>query len=133
MTTRTYRSLSSVWRLTWRGDAVYTRVQAASSAGALSAGRALLRRARPHVPVDTGAMRDSGKETLTGPGRVAVGYLRPGPNGDVITYRQHEDLTLNHPNGGQARWLARAVEEYSGRALTDMATPVRHVLERDLL
>lgn len=75
---------------------------------AVHAGAAtLLQASKPLVPVDTGQMRDSGHVVEEAPGVAAVVYTRtPDEGGDFnVAALQHEDMTLNHPNGGQAKYL----------------------------
>lgn len=58
------------------------------------------------VPVDTGALKGSG---YVAPPQVDGGRLvvEMGYGGPAAQYavRQHEDLSLNHPDGGQAKFL----------------------------
>lgn len=105
--------------------AIAAAVPAAEEAGA----EALLERSRKLVPVESGRLRDSGRVTPTAGGAV-VGYGFDdgeyeivGSSGDddapvgretgAPTYlyaeQEHEDLTLNHPNGGQAKFLEVAM------------------------
>lgn len=62
-----------------------------------------------YVPVDLGVLRDSGFVELPKIDRgrgvsVAIGY--GGAAADYAAV-QHEDLTLNHPNGGEAKFLEK--------------------------
>lgn len=111
--------------LTWAGDGAGKLVN--------SGAEEILNISRYYVPIATGALLNSGyvdKSTVTGRdystgnalGAVhtaTVGYGRD--NGDVgasglppSTYanRVHEDLKMNHPNGGEAKFLERAFREY---------------------
>lgn len=58
------------------------------------------------VPVDTGALKGSGyvSEPRVELGKIEVEIGYGGPAAQYAV-RQHEDLTLNHPNGGQAKFL----------------------------
>lgn len=62
------------------------------------------------VPVDTGALRSSGHVTLPNQGpdgvEVTIGY--GGAAAPYAVY-VHERLDLNHPNGGQAKFLEEPV------------------------
>jgi hypothetical protein len=60
-----------------------------------------------NVPIDKGPLRGSGHVQLpvmlpSGRIRVKLGY-----GGAAVKYakKQHEDLTLNHPGGGRAKYL----------------------------
>jgi hypothetical protein len=68
----------------------------------------ILKKSNSYVPVDTGFLRNSGHSYTQGTGdkiKSVVMY-----NAEYAIY-VHEDLTMRHPNGGQAKFLARAVEE----------------------
>ena len=66
--------------------------------GTRRAAEKLLEWSKLLVPVDTGRLRRSGKVVRSG-NQINVIYDTP------YAARQHEDLTLNHPNGGQAKFL----------------------------
>lgn len=60
----------------------------------------------PDVPVDTGLMLSSGMVEQQREGA----DIRFGGHGLApYTIRQHEDVTLNHPNGGTHHWLSKAL------------------------
>lgn len=119
----------------WHGQTVAARVEGAAGQGSHSAARMILRKSRPRCPYDhgprggqpAGHMRDSGRVFMVKPGVAAVGYRRPGPKGDLITARQHEDLTLHHADG-EAKWLERTLDEYRGAAVVEIIRPVRMLL-----
>lgn len=62
------------------------------------------------VPVDTGTLRSSGQVTLPeqGPRGVSVTIGYGGAAAPYAIY-VHERLDLNHPNGGQAKYLEEPV------------------------
>ena len=65
-----------------------------------------------YVPVDTGALKTSGNvirpvEKKTGV-EGGVGY---GQAATAYAFWVHENLNLNHPKGGQAKFLERATNE----------------------
>lgn len=60
------------------------------------------------VPVDIGELETSGKVSGdNGSLTVAVFY----DTGNLYAIRQHEDTSLNHPNGGQAKYLEQPFNE----------------------
>jgi hypothetical protein len=68
----------------------------------------ILKKSNSYVPVDTGFLRGSGHSYTRGTGdkiQAEVMY-----NAEYAIY-VHEDLTANHPHGGQAKFLERAVKE----------------------
>lgn len=105
---------NSGFQLDWNGP----EITAAITRGVLNAledtGEELLRRANETVPFDDGILAASGEvevkpATLT----VTVSYSTP------YAVKQHEDLTLRHPNPlspsssprGRARWLELTAKE----------------------
>ena len=73
-------------------------------------GEHILKESNKLVPVDTGKLKRSGRvvvneQDLT----VGVGYDTP------YAARQHEDMTLNHPNGGEAKFLEKAMHSEARR------------------
>jgi len=78
----------------------------------IEASKTMTRSKRDFVPVDLGTLRGSGYVTLP---RVIAGLisLEMGYGGPASDYaiKQHEDLSLNHPSGGQAKYLEQPVKE----------------------
>lgn len=83
--------------------------------GVRKAAKKLLELSQDLVPVDTGELKKSGKVVKVGESGRKVSYqvvyeaLAPWKNSSngVFNYAwiQHEDMTLKHPNGGQAKYL----------------------------
>lgn len=63
------------------------------------------------VPVDTGRLRDSGfvdgPEIGSGNASAEIGYDTP------YATKQHEDLSLNHPNGGEPKFLETPLHQWA--------------------
>jgi hypothetical protein len=82
------------------------------------AGRRILKTAHPMVPLDTGALRDdarlqhrrskTGIEFTAGYGFGGTKNYRTGTPVSQYVVRQHEDMTLNHPRAGEAKFLEKA-------------------------
>ncbi len=88
-------------------------VDTAAAAGLRQAGLQVLRDARSRVPVDTGGLRKSGglsQDRSTD--EVAVTFSAPH------AWLIHEKTELQHPNGGEAKYLENAA------LATDVAKPV---------
>lgn len=87
----------------------------AFGAGLYGAGNEIMRDSKRRVPVDLGVLRGSGYVTLpqvqTGAVAVELGYGGPAA---AYAVKQHEDTTLNHPEGGSAKFLESAVNFWSG-------------------
>lgn len=85
-----------------------------------------------YVPVDLGVLRDSGTVELPkiDPGRgvtVALGYGGAAQDYAAIV---HEDLSLNHPNGGEAKYLERPLLKAAEGLVGRVAAEVRGELGR---
>ena len=66
----------------------------------------LLQRAKDLTPVDTGDLKASGFVEITDNGDVVeVGFNTP------YALKQHEDLTYNHPQGGQSKYLEEPFQQ----------------------
>jgi len=80
--------------------------------------------AKERAPVDTGVMRASGFVDVNGE-TVSMGF--GGASSDYVV-RQHEDLTLRHPGGGQAKFLESAIDEAHSGAPAVIASYARKAL-----
>lgn len=69
-----------------------------------STAREVLKVAKQLAPVDSGALRKSGKVFVDD---TMVGVKFTGPQ----AWLQHERLDYQHPHGGQAKFLEAAVEQ----------------------
>ena len=81
-------------------------------AGLLEAGEFLLEKSQEIVPVDTGALRDSGFVDVRGSGfgsEVVVGYTK-----EYAIY-VHEDLRARHAFGTSAKYLERPMRQYAAK------------------
>jgi hypothetical protein len=103
------------------GLVVHGLVKAAETAGA----HALLAASQPLVPVDEGTLKASGTVEHDGHG-AAVSYSATNEaDGYNYAAKQHEDETLNHPNGGQAHYLMDPMHTAHGVILAAMAAELR--------
>ncbi len=96
---------------------------AATHAGA----EVLLAASQPLVPVDTGELLASGRVVDDGESAKVV-YDAVAPDGYPYGIRQHEDLTLNHPNGGQAKFLEAPMHSHGAEVLAAEAAILRAAL-----
>lgn len=77
------------------------------------------------VPVDTGLLKDSGLVSTDKKNQiVTIAYNTP------YARKQHEDTTLNHPKGGQAKYLERPFNEKSGELETYVGEAINKVLRK---
>lgn len=86
--------------------------------------------AKERVPVEEGVLKASG---FVEPPEEAGGVISQeiGFGGAASDYAlvQHEDLSLNHPNGGQAKFLESAVNEREGQLARDIAAEVEQEIK----
>ncbi|MDP3717097.1 MAG: hypothetical protein Q8T13_04925 [Acidobacteriota bacterium] len=104
----------SGFSLEWSGlDEFVAAVRGIPSVALNAAGGSLYREgedvmteSKELVPVDMGPLRDSGHVELPmfEPGEVSV-TLGYGGAAQDYAVAQHEDQSLNHPNGGEAKFL----------------------------
>lgn len=86
--------------LEWNGDRVVARLRGARMEGLELAAEHLLQVSSGLAPHEEGDLERSGEvSTDEASGTVAVSYDRP------YAVRQHEDLTLRHDDGRQAKYL----------------------------
>ena len=92
----------------WHGNAIQAMVEKAAMDGIEEWARVdVLTKADQDCPVDEGTMRASHTVERKGD-RVTVGYGGPAA---PYTLVQHEDVSLNHPGQGKAKWLEDAFKE----------------------
>lgn len=89
----------------WNGDGIAGNVEAAIERGIFMACEALKANALDRTPFAEGDLRQSAMASAEGT-RGVVSYNTP------YAVRQHEDVTLNHPNGGEAKFLEKAVNDF---------------------
>lgn len=86
--------------------------------------------AKTRVPVDQGVLRSSGYVAPPvmerGSPVVELGFGGPAASYAV---KQHEDTALNHPDGGEAKFLERAADAARPGIGTRVADFARRVLE----
>lgn len=85
--------------------------------------------ARDQAPVDTTALRESGKvlEPVISTNSVSV-TLGFGDSAIPYAHRQHEELEWRHPKHGKAKYLEDPINEASQGFMTRVAARVRAIL-----
>lgn len=87
----------------------------------------LLAASQPLVPVDSGDLKASGHVERDGLG-AAVVYDVVATDGYPYGIRQHEDMALNHPNGGQAKFLEAPMHSEAEAIAAILAAEARKAL-----
>lgn len=89
----------------WDGTAIAAQVEQAGEAGVYMACEVLLSHALDRTPFSEGDLRQSGMASADGL-RGAVSFNTP------YAVKQHEELSYVHPNGGEAKFLEKAVNDF---------------------
>ena len=107
----------------WYGDKAKAAAKSGSNAGLKEAATKILAESQKLVPVETGALKDSGHINATGDLVATISY-------SAIPYDiiQHEALEFNHPNGGQAKYLENPFNAYRNEALAIEAKAIKSKL-----
>ena len=108
----------------WYGDKAKRAIQAGGADGVTAAAEALLQRTLPKVPRESSELRDSGHVDAEGT-QAAVIFDTP------YAVRQHEDTTLRHHGGGQAKFLEHTLHEDQRTLLERVAAELRAALGGD--
>ena len=85
---------------------------------------------QPLVPVLTGRLRDSGEVMTKDPEGNEEMYASISYGGDLVNYavRVHEDLQMNHPHGGQAKFLEIPFEEQVPEITSQLSEAINQFL-----
>ena len=95
--------------------------------------RNLLNAARDLIPVDTGASKRSGRvvkdegDTVVAFGGLEIETPRGTKDTSQYNIRLHEDLEMNHPHGGQAKFLEQPYLEMLPGLEQRIATRMRAI------
>ncbi|MEX5711827.1 hypothetical protein AB1484_26925 [Parafrankia sp. FMc6] len=110
-------------QIEWRGREIAAEVHAAAAQGLRLAGEHLVTESRKLVPLETGALERSGTATVDdGDLEAAVSYDTP------YAVPVHEDLTAQHDNGRQAKYLEQALETHQDTLQELIAAQIRRAL-----
>lgn len=100
-------------------------IQKAALKGVRKLANNILAESQKLVPVDSGTLKESGVVSTNNKSNiVTVSYNTP------YARKQHEDNTLNHPKGGQAKYLERPFNEKKGELENFVGTSINNVLKR---
>lgn len=111
------------------------RLTAAIPAATKAAADVLLDSSKGGVPVEEGVLKASGRVEQDGRGAYITfgrdddGDEHHAPSNQYVLV-QHEDMDLNHPNGGGPKWLELTVHDEGTRAkaLAEAAVVLRAAL-----
>ena len=112
--------------LKWRGEEVERLIRETAFQAIRDGAEAILTEAIDETPIDTGTLRRSGTVTeAPQENTVYVSFNTP------YARRQHEDLTLNHPRGGKAKYLEDPFKRNAEKVEQLVAQRVKAALDRE--
>lgn len=77
------------------------------------------------VPIDTGILQKSGSIKVNqGALTATISYNTP------YALKQHEDVSLNHPKGGEAKYLERPFNEKKGELEVNIGNEIQKILHK---
>ena len=102
----------------------------ATAFGAYEGMQEIMLEARQQAPKDTEAMAKSGYVAPPEVRQSSSVHIEAGFGGESEEYvvRVHEDLTMNHPNGGNAKFFSNAVDAGRGQLVSTIGRHVKHFL-----
>lgn len=101
-------------RFTWHGPRVLKAINTKEQKALWQAGNEILAKSRELVPHDTGTLEgDSG--VVVDPRDLVCTIYYGAEHAASYAVRQHQDLTLRHPNGREAKYLQKAVDRNMAR------------------
>ena len=113
-------------RFKWRGEEAERLIRETAFQAIRDGAEAILTEAIDETPIDTGTLRRSGTVTeAPQENTVYVSFNTP------YARRQHEDLTLNHPRGGKAKYLEDPFKRNAEKVEQLVAQRVKAALDRE--
>ena len=109
------------------------RVTRAVAAGLYAEANNIMTDSKRLVPVDLGTLKNSGYAALPEArrGRVAVEIGYGGPAADYAL-AQHEHTEYRHPEGGEAKFLEKPVNERTSTFANNVAKHAKAAFERNV-
>ncbi|MBH0778820.1 hypothetical protein [Nocardia bovistercoris] len=101
----------------WNGGDFADLVAEGVEEGLFESGETLLAQSNALVPIDEGILQNSGTNEVAD-GVARVGYNTP------YALRQHEDLTLRHDNGREAKFLEKPLNAFGPELETIIASAI---------
>ena len=108
----------------WTGDAVAAAVSKAMKAALKTGAEMVLAKSAAEVPVDEGTLLRSGTVNPSKGGMVQT--ISYNTEYDIV---QHEDLSLNHPAGGKAKYLEDPLNANGGKVITLIANAAKQAMK----
>lgn len=110
-------------QIRWNGDLALAAMRAGAVRGVRLGAEHLLQVSRTRVPIEEGTLERSGVASVDESSvTAAVSYDTP------YAVRQHEDLSLRHDQGREAKWLERSLNREADTVNEIIAAQVRRSL-----
>ena len=106
---------------------ISAKARAGAVRGVTVGGEHILGLSQPRVPVAEATLVRSGRVDVD-PGALLAAISYGSPGAEDYAVKQHEDLTLNHPSGGEAKWLETSLVEGAQDVGEIMAAEIRRAL-----
>jgi len=110
-------------KVDWNGKQVSDAMKKGGLKGLKDAAEFLLDEALRLVPIDDGTLANSGNTSVDEGSMTAAVYFDT-----PYAVRQHEDLTLSHNNGRQAKYLENPAKENRGKLAKIVADSIGDTL-----
>jgi len=108
----------------WKGEAATAAVSKAMKGALVTGAEMVLAKSNAEVPVDEGTLLRGGTVNPSDGGKVqTISY------NETYAVKQHEDLGLNHPNGGKAKYLEDPMNANGGKVLTLIANAANNAMK----
>lgn len=112
--------MTNITKFTWRGKELQGKMLQQGMQGLLDAGELILDASNQKAPIDEGVMIGTGDVTADESTKsVVISYDSP------YAIKQHEDTTLKHKNGREAKFLQSAVQENTQRVTDILASALK--------
>lgn len=112
-------------RFKWRGEEAERLIRETAFRAIRDGAEVILTEAIDETPIDTGTLRRSGTVTeAPQDNAVYISFNTP------YAVKQHEDLTLNHPRGGKAKYLEDPFKRNAKKVERLVAQRVKAALDR---
>lgn len=113
-------------QIQWMGDQIKGLKRRAAVEGLREGAEAIKDAAVGMVPVETSVLKDTAYCDVDPNTLISIAGFDDAR--DIKAIKQHEDLSYNHPRGGQAKFLEKAVTAAEGGAMGNLAAQIRRAL-----
>lgn len=110
----------------WMGDKIKGLKRRAAVEGLREGAEAIKNAAVDMIPVETSVLKGTAYADVDPNTLISIAGVDDAR--DIKAIKQHEDLSYNHPRGGQAKFLEKAVKAAEGGAMGNLAAQISRAL-----